>query len=422
MLRLMLLAMMIVPVSWSQAADWNRFRGPNGSGVAAQSEIPTEWSESRNIAWKVDLPGPGASSPVTWKGNIYLTCYSGADEGLDSLKRHLLCFDLKTGQKQWETVEAAELPEDEYRGFITEHGYATNTPVVDDSGIYVFYGKSGVLAYDLSGNKRWQTSVGKESSSRRWGSSSSPVLFENLVIVVASDESESLRALDKTTGEIVWQKEASGFDLTFDTPILIEHEGKTELVIAVPNEVWSFDPATGALNWYCEAGFDGNVSPSLVTDGTNVYGMGGRQGSGAAVKVGGKGDVTESHLLWKNRYSSYVPSAVLLEGYLYWADDSGVAHCVNATDGDLIYRERLPTAGARRGASRPYYASVVATEKVIVATSRTNGFVVYEAGPEFKILSENRIEGDDTDFNATPTIAGNALLLRSNKALYCVRK
>ncbi|MCH8244113.1 MAG: PQQ-binding-like beta-propeller repeat protein [Planctomycetes bacterium] len=202
-------------------ADWTRFRGPNGSGISPDKQsTPVRWSESANLKWKTQLPGPGVSSPIIVGDRVYVTCYSGY--GLDrqnpgdlkNLKRHLVCIDRQNGEILWNTKVDAVLPEDPYEGIgVTAHGYASSTPVSDGNHVYVFFGKTGALAFDKAGKKLWQTSVGKESDPRRWGSGASPILYQDLLIVPAACESEALVALDKKTGKEVWRQEATGFVL-----------------------------------------------------------------------------------------------------------------------------------------------------------------------------------------------------------------
>src|SRR5262249_11294172 len=174
-----LIALMLALVGApARAADWPNFRGPNSSGISEEKNLPTKWSDTENLAWKTDLPGPGSSSPVIWGDKVFVTCYSGY--GLDAknpgdaanLDRHLICVDRKTGKILWDKETKAKQPEARYTGgYITLHGYASSTPAIDGERIYVFHGKSGVLAYDLDGNEQWQADVG--GGTNNWGSGSS---------------------------------------------------------------------------------------------------------------------------------------------------------------------------------------------------------------------------------------------------------
>jgi outer membrane protein assembly factor BamB len=342
---------------------------------------------------------------------------------MEDLRRHLLCIRREDGKVVWSKAVDAVLPEDPYGGLgIPEHGYASNTPVTDGEAVFVFFGKSGVLALDMAGNQLWQADVGHESSNRRWGSAASLMLHEDMVIVNASEESQSIRALNKATGEEVWKAEASALELAYGTPVLADlDDGRKELVIGVPYEVWGLNPDTGKLNWYAETRLDGNISPSPITRDGVVYVLGGYRSTGSvAVRAGGKGDVTDTHVLWTSRNTSYIPSPVLHQGKLYWVSDQGIAYCADAATGEAVYRERLPRVEGGRGMGKLFYASVVLADERLYAVSRRGGTYVLAAKPEFEMLARNKFTSDDTDFNASPAISDGQILLRSNQFLYCV--
>ena len=144
-------------ITTTHAADWPRFRGADGSGNAGDAKAPTTWSDTENVNWKAALPGPGSSSPIVWKDRVFVTCYSGYGDGSDGamekLQRHLVCLDRATGKVLWDKAVAAEMPEDSYSGFLTEHGYASSTPATDGERVFAFFGKTGVLAFDFAGNE-----------------------------------------------------------------------------------------------------------------------------------------------------------------------------------------------------------------------------------------------------------------------------
>lgn len=408
-------------------SDWAQFRGPNGSGVAPTDAHPvTHWSESENLRWKLPLPGPGSSSPIVVGERVFVTCYSGYGDGsagasLEKLERHLVCVDRNQGKVLWDRSIPAGQPEDPYTGFLTEHGYASGTPVSDGENVYVFFGKSGVLGFDLSGKQLWKTIVGKDSSNRRWGSGSSPILYKNLVIVNASEESRSVRALDKATGAEVWKAEADTLELAYGTPSLVETAGQIELVLSVPGELWGMNPDTGKLRWYATTGITGNVSPSVVSANGLVFTTGGfPRMATAAIRAGGKGDVTATNIVWTSQSASYVPSPVVVDGHLFVVTDGGFAQCLDATDGKVIFKERLPGASASGRGGKPFYASVIQANGNLYAVSRRNGTFVIEAKPAFKLVTQNQLAGDDSDFNAMPAPSLGQLFLRSNRNLYCI--
>lgn len=403
----------IVATERCGAADWPQFLGPNGNAKSPES-VATRWSESKNLTWKIDLPGAGSSSPIVVGDRLFVTCYSQVG---GSIKRQIVCVDKNSGKSIWKKEIAADYREDAYNGYITEHGYASNTPISDGKNLFVFLGKGGVHSFDLDGNAGWSVDVGKESSNRRWGSAASLVLFENRVIVNAAEESQAVIALDKATGKEIWRQEAGMLELAYGTPRIVSvPSGKPELVLSVPGEIWSINPATGKLKWYAETTMTGNISPSVIVEGDTIFSFGGYRSSGSvAVRAGGKGDVTASHTVWSNRSSSYVATPLLHEGRLYWIDDRGIAYCVSAEDGEVVYRERVQDLQS----GRPVYASPTLIGGKIYVVTRRSGTIVYPPGDTFE-PSQNVIQGDETDFNASPAVSDGKIYLRSNQSLYCI--
>lgn len=398
------------------ASDWTRFRGQEGAGISTDANVPITWSDSEHLKWKTPLPGAGSSSPIVVGNRVFVTCFSGE---ADSLKRHLVCVDRKDGRIVWTKTIDAQHPEDAYGGYLTEHGYASNTPVTDGESVYAFFGKTGVLAFDLDGKQLWQVNVGTESSNRRWGSAASLVLHKDTVIVNASEESQSIRALDKVTGREVWKVPAATLELAYGTPTLVKlADGQIELVMSVPGEVWGLNPNTGKLTWYAATKLTGNVCPSIVAGDGVVYAFGGYRSSGShAIRLGGNGDVTQSHVVWSSRNSSYVATPLLHEGHLYWVDDRGQAFCVKADSGELVYRKRLP--GVSSG-GQPFYASPILVGDNLYVVSRWDGTFVFAAKPEFEQIAQNQFDSDETDFSATPAVSNGQLFIRSGKFLYCI--
>lgn len=410
----------------SSHADWLRFRGDNGSGVAlADSKPPLNWSSSEGIAWKTDLPGAGASSPIIIGDKVIVTAYTGAENGISKLKRHVICVNAEDGRILWDKTIPATQPEDEFTGFLaTEHGYASNTPASDGQRIYVFFGKSGALAFDLDGKQLWQSPLGTRSNSRRWGSAASVMLTEDHVIVNALDEGGAVFALEKSTGEEVWRSPAEGLELAYSTPVLVKNGSETDLVLAVPQEIWGINPTTGKLRWYATHDLPGNVSPGVVIGGDQLFIFGGYpRTASVALKLGGRNDITKN-ITWTVNDSSYVPTPVYHEGHLYVVNDQGFALCLDAKTGEQVYRERVMEAasggGGRRGGGKPFYASTILADGKLYCVSRNNGTFVLAAKPKFEVLAKNVIDLDTTQFNATPAIDGNSLYLRSNQSLYSI--
>jgi outer membrane protein assembly factor BamB len=401
------------------AGDWTGFRGPGGAGTSDEKDLPVRWSADENIVWRTELPGPGTSSPTVVGARVYLTCYTGYGEDeanigdQDDLMRHVVCVDRNTGRIAWTKSFEPELPESRYEGNGARHGYSSSTIASDGERLYVFFGRSGVYCLDLAGNELWHASVGERTNG--WGSSNSPVLFENLVIINASVESNALVALDKQSGEEVWR--AGGIRSCWSTPILVEVPGgQTELVVSAKGLIAGYDPRTGEELWRAD-GIDDYICPSPVSHEGIVYAMAGRSNATVAVRAGGRGDVTDSHVLWRTNKGSKVPSPVYHEGHLYWVHDGrGVAYCLDAATGDVVYEQRLdPRPGV-------VYSSIVLADGKLYAVSQHDGTFVIAAKPEFELLAHNTFEGDDSRANASPVPSRGQLLLRNDAYLYCIGK
>lgn len=435
------------------ASDWTRFRGPNGSGVSEDTTpSPVNWSPTKNLKWKTVLPGPGSSCPIIVGDKVFVTCWSGygtdranRNSKQEDLKRHLVCLDRKTGNIIWDKTVKPFLPEDDYGGMFAEHGYASHTPTSDGERVYVFFGKTGVLAFDLEGNQLWQTSVGTDSDQMGWGSAASLILYKNLVIVTAAAESHALYGLDKETGKQVWREEAEGLGSTWGTPVLVKvDDQRTDLVLSVPYEIWGFNPEKGNLRWYCNALQTRSICASVVTDGTLVYAIG-DQGSGSiAVRPGGLQDVSKTHVVWTGRDNNRIGTPVVANERIYFIS-GGVANCIDAKNGQRIYQARLtgsssqpaqndggarrgPGGGGRGGRGGPGgggmggqdYSSAVAADGKLYYVQRNGDAHVIKLGDTFEQLATNRVTDDNEDFSATPAVSDGALFIRSSKHLYCV--
>jgi outer membrane protein assembly factor BamB len=401
------------------AADWMQFRGPGGQGVSSDKGLPETWSETENIVWKVKLPGPGTSSPITVGDAIFLTCYSGYAESASApgdqknLMRHLVCLDRKTGAIRWTKDVKPELPESAYKsGNDGQHGYASSTPASDGKSLFVFFGKSGVFCFDLTGKQLWSKSVGKKMTG--WGSASSPVLYNDLVIVNASVESGALVALHKSDGSEAWK--VPGTASAWSSPMLVDVPGgKSELVLNLagkPGKIVGIDPATGKQLWSCAGNNDGYVVASVVSHDGVVYAIAGRSNRSVAVKAGGTGEVKE---LWTSRDDSRVNSPVYHEGYLYWLNEQrGAAMCVEAATGKEVYSQRIA------GLGRAYASGVYADGKIYYVTDNATTLVI-AAKPKYELIATNKL-ADTSRTNASPAVDNGRLLIRTDKYLYCVGK
>ncbi len=397
----------------SQAA-WSGFRGPSGMGTSDASGLPVTWSDSENIVWKTPLPGPGASSPIVFGDRIYLTCYSGflvpGQPGgrQEDLQRHLLAIDRGDGRILWEKAVPASLPEEDR---IRDHGFAANTPAADADRVYVFFGKTGVFAFDHDGQQLWQADVGSKTSG--WGTAASPVLYQDLVFINASVESNSLVALDRRSGEEKWR--AAGIRQAWNTPLVVTaSSGRRELVVASQGSVRAFEPASGEPLWSCKTDIGWYMVPSVVAAEGIVYCLGGRSGVAAlAVRAGGSGDVTATHRLWTSLKGSNVSSPVFHDGHLYWMHEQrGIAYCAKADSSEIVYERRLERAGQ-------VYASALLADGRLYYVTRNGRTFVLAAKPGFQQLAANDLR-DGSLFNASPAVDGRRLLIRSDKYLYCL--
>jgi hypothetical protein len=450
---LLLIAVVTLIPSFAQA-DWPRFHGPDGTGVYTGEKLPpTEWSPENNVLWKAELPGPGVSSPIVVGDRVFVTCWSGygLDEDnpgdINDLKRHLVCLHRKSGYKIWDKTVDAVQPEDPYRRpGVTTHGYASHTPVSDGERVYVFFGKTGALAFDFDGNQLWHKELGKESDPMRWGSSSSPILYKNVLIVTASAESQALVGLDTKTGEELWRAEGAGLDNTWSTPVVAKiGDDQAELVVGVPGEMWGLDPVSGKFHWYAEVPIGDQSNSSVFTKDGIVYTVQGSRGGGGsvAVKPGGKGEVTDSAVVWTGRPFGRFGTPVLYEGRIYNVSARS-ALCLNAENGERIYEAEIPAAdqpattnddadsnqeeerpgrfrrgGRGRFGGSDYTSPVVAGGKIYFVTGSGETLVI-KTGEKFELLARNKVTEDRENFMASPAISDGAIFLRSDKHLYCI--
>lgn len=414
-MRKLTLLVVLFSSSWtSQAADWPQFRGPGGAGVSNAKNIPVTWDANTNIRWKTPLPGPGASSPVLFGQRIYLTCYTGY--GLPKVKpgdnknlvRHLLCLNRTDGRIVWNTPMPSKAQE-WYSGFVDLHGFASSTPAVDADAIYVYYGASGLSAYSHDGELKWEKDCGTKQH-EGWGSGSSPVLYKDLVIIHADVESATIFALERKSGREAWRRTFTSteqhFQHTRATPLVLSRPEGDELVIhSRAKHVESLNPANGETRWEFK-GTTNYQHPSLVTDGEVIYALTAEKAT--AVRRDGTA-------AWPQQVNkgSEVVTPVYHAGHLYWANEHGMAHCVETSSGMLVYAEHIEPGSGR------IYASGVLAEGRIYYVSREKGTFVVAAKPKFELLAHNDI-GDESVFNATPALEDGRIYLRSDTFLYCI--
>lgn len=417
MLRLILSLLAVCALSADPAVDgeWPRWRGPFNNGVA-RGDAPTQWSDSEGIAWKTEVPGRGHSSPVIWEDRLYLTTAVAADpaDALSEHTLHVMAFARDTGQVVWDRVAATEKPHEGYHRTYGSH--ASNSPVTDGEVLAAFFGSRGIYMYDLDGELLWMKDFPEMRMRNAFGEGTAPVLHEDTLLLTFDHEGDDwMLALDKRTGKQLWRVERdqpSGWA----PPLVIEHGGKTQAIVAAPSTVVSYDISNGEIVWQCK-GLGLNTIPAPVYDGKRVFVMSGfREPNLLAIDLdGAKGDLTGSeHVLWTNqRGNSYTPSPVLQDGILYVLTDSGLLSAFDAETGETHYQQqRLPN---------PYRlkASPVAAEGKLYIATETGDVVVVKMGPKYEAIATNTIEGEF--FIATPAIADGEIYLRGEHTLYCIR-
>lgn len=412
-------------VTTAQAEDWSRFLGDKGDATTRDSTIPTKWDASTNLKWKAAMPGPGASSPIVVGDRIFLTCYTGYGDGsggkIEELVRHLICVDRKSGDIKWTKPirNKSDADEDPYKSYITQHGYATNTPISDGKSVYIYFGKPGLFAFDLDGRQLWHRPVESKINKTRWGSAASPIFYKDNLILNAVEENGHIYSINPKDGSINWEFDTKS-TLVYATPNLLKTEsGQMELVVPVPEKVYGVNPDTGKEKWFATTTLKNEMNGAVMVQDDVAYMYGGFRGVGSlAVRGGGSGDVTKSHVLWATKDTSYIATPVLKDGHIYWLDHNGIAYSVKAETGERIQRRRTP--GVRGGRGVKFFASMILSGDHVYAVSRRSGTFVLKATPDFPLVGQNKFEDDTSEFNGTPAISNNQIFMRSNKFLYCI--
>lgn len=402
--KVMMVGVCVVAVAGVQAENWGQWRGPRGDGVSADTQVPAEWSASKNIYWRTGVPGEGHSSPVVWGESVFLTSANSA-----SGERLLLRYDRETGKKVWERVVLTAPVESMHR----ENSAASSTPVTDGTHVYTSFqnGKRvDIQCYNFTGERIW--GVQPLQFAGEHGYSYTPIVHEDLVIFdFAQNDEAAVIALDKRTGKQRWRWDRPTREISHVTPLLVR-SGRVglQLIVSGSNQIRGFNPNSGESLWWCEGPTDVSVA-GLATDGRAVFVAGGYpRRTRMAVEITGRGDVTGSNVRWKStRAVSYVPSPVYHEGYLYTVIDDGMLTCVDVKSGDAVWEERL---GGR------FRSSLVLVAGKIYATNDKGVTTVFRATPErFDRVAVN----DLGEFcYTTPAISGGRLYLRTERHLYSI--
>jgi outer membrane protein assembly factor BamB len=404
------LVLLLASLGVSLADHWPGFRGLHGDGQTAEKKVPLSWSATENVRWKIELPAAGNSSPIVWGDRIFLT--QPLDK--DGHKRALLCLDRKNGKRIWQRDVEYEDKDPTFAPFY----YAQATPVTDGQRVIVSYGSAGLYCYDFKGNEKWRYDLGKLT--HIWNNASSPVLYDNLVILwCGPGERNFLVAVDKTTGQKVWQhNEPDGkrdeYAGSWSTPVVAKVNGQDELIVLVSKKVKGFDPKTGTERWSCSGlGPLVYTSPAVSADGI-VVAFAGYGGAALAVRAGGKGDVTETHRLWVHNKGNpqRIGSPVIIGEHCYLVSESGQAHCFELKTGKNLWEDAK--------LDQQTWSSLIATaDGKLLVSSFTGDTFVLEASPKFNQIAKNTF-GSMERVNASVTISDGELFIRSSRHLWCI--
>lgn len=400
-----------VASSAARADNWPRWRGAEGIGYSAEKNVPTKWSSDtgENIRWKTPLTGPGMSSPIVWGQRIFLT------QALDKqgTQRAILCFDRKDGKKLWQTAVEFKGKESTYEG---EPHYCSATPATDGERVVASFGSAGVLCCDVNGKDLWRRDLGP--CEQIWGNASSPILYRDLVILnFGPGERTFLVALDKKTGKDVWRVPIAGGSFGTDpkmwtgswsTPVIARAPDGDELIMTWPDAVTAYNPATGKQRWTCK-GLTKLVYTSPLVTSDSVVAMSGFGGSYMAVRRGGSGDVSDTHLLWQApKATQRIGSGAIVGDHAYIINENGTAECIDRKSGKTLWLERV---GGR------FWSSLVHVDGRLYATNQQGETVVLAAKPVFEVLNRNSL-GERTQ--ASIAVSNGELFIRTYERLWCI--
>ncbi|GBD35232.1 Outer membrane protein assembly factor BamB [bacterium HR36] len=413
-LRLSCLASVLtIIVIWANgamnAAPWPRFRGPNGEGIAPDTNLPISWKGPDEATWKMALPGEGNSSPVVWGDYLFVQSASA-----DGRQRYLLCLRPHTGQIVWQR---------EWQGKAApkhrKNTFASNTPATDGERVYALFWtgeRYTLLACDFAGKTVWEHDLGPYTSQH--GAGHSPIVHQGKVIVANDQDGTSvLQALDAKSGKPLWQTPRKPFRACYSTPFILQRPGRgTELIVASTAGITAYNPDTGHEIWHWEWRFDGmplrTVSSPIFARGLIIAtsGDGGGARHAVALRPGDKGSVPDSHVAWENkRFLPYVPTLLAWEEYVFFVNDAGIAGCIRADNGERVWMERLEGGGS-------FSASPVLAGDRIYAVNEEGEVFVWAASPVFRLLGRGRL-GEQVF--ATPAIADGRLFIRGRRHLFC---
>lgn len=386
------------------AEEWPGWRGPRGDGTSTETGLPIRWSKTDNVAWKVEVPGTGHSSPVVWGDRVFVTSCRE-----DRQERLLLCYDRRDGRRLWEKVVLTSPLERKHK----LNSHASSTPATDGKHVWVaFLDRPNVRAAccDLDGNCVWATSPGTFNSVH--GFCSPPTLYKDMVILNCDQDGDGyLVALEKSTGKEVWRTPRRNRTRSYCPPLIAPLAGRTQMVLSGSKHVASYDPDTGKELWTLDGPTEQFVASLVHLDGLLFLTAGFPEHHVLAIRPDGSGNVTSTHILWRDtRGASYVPSPAAFDRYFFVVSDSGQASCFEAKTGRRLWMERL---GKRHSAS-PIVAGG------LLYFPDDNGVThVVKAGPKFELVARNDL-GEEC--SASPAVSRGHIFLRTAEHLYCIGK
>ena len=416
------------------AANWPQWRGPGGQGISDEQQIPLDWSSTRNLAWKTPVAGQGHSQPIVWDNRVFLTSdiegppalghkapehriegeiFKHPDSvGSDRQHRlNVLAFDLATGKQLWErTAYDGTVFDDRHK----RSSYAAATPVTDGTRVYAYFGPEGVYAYDFDGNLVWKASVG-QFPLLGMGTGTSPVLYKNLLIIQRDEnagDNSFIAALDTATGKEVWRTRRT-VEASWSTPVLVDVDGRTELVTNGNQLIVGYDPATGRELWRAKGVESNAIHTPLAGRGLVIATAGFPAKRVIAIRPGGSGDITGTdRIAWQyDKGTAYVVSPILYGDYVYLVSDKGVLTCLDAKTGEVKYE------GGRVPVPASFMASPVAVKDRLLLTSIDGDTFVIRAGPTHEVIGTNAI-GEPV--YASLAVSQGRILVRGASHLFCI--
>jgi outer membrane protein assembly factor BamB len=417
------------------AENWPQWRGPAGTGASTETRVPESWSDTKNIKWKTRLGGVGVSSPIVWGERVFVTSQAGRGasrqgprlgQGGDtsSGERALTAgaaapgrgvaflidaFNRTNGQRAW-TFELAS--EGDLPSVHDKHNLASASPVTDGERVYAVFGSGQVVAVDMNGKQVWTRNLAKEHApfDINWGNGSSPVVHGGKLILVCYHEAASyLLALDSRTGNQLWKTDRPKGVLSYSTPVVVPAPDGEELIVNSSAGIEAFDPLTGKSLWHFDEANQFPIPVAMHHEGVIYFSRGYRSGPYAAIRPGGRGDISKTHVVWHVPTGApYISSLVYYDGLLYMAGDVGVITCVDAKTGASVWRERLGGV---------YTASPVAADGKVFLLSESGETIVLRAGRTPQVIARNKIDGR---ILASPAISGGGIFIRTDDHVVAV--